>query len=151
MIGKAREKMDCFTFKDGHLLEGQARTVNLSPQSSLVKIMLWHHILGHSNFHYLQKLFLLLFKGNNPCFFQCEICMLSKHQLSTFSLQPYTKPAPFVHEYLISLAKCYTQTMELTTKKTFAPEAKLHTVRILLPFNQQRIVTSLTRSKKCIS
>ena len=58
--------------------------------------MVWHFRLGHPNFAYLEKLFLVFFKNENPNLFQCEVCQLSKHTRNSFPHQLYKSSRPFI-------------------------------------------------------
>ena len=57
--------------------------------------MLWHFMLGHPNFHYLNYLFPHLFKNKYPSLFQCEIFGLAKYHRASFPPQPYKASKPF--------------------------------------------------------
>lgn len=57
-------------------------------------VMLCHYRLGHPNFIYLKKMFPSLFNKDSS-FFKCEVCELSKHTKSHYSIQPYKPSKPF--------------------------------------------------------
>ena len=69
----------------------------VSSQNKDSAIMLWHYRLGHPNFLYFKKLFPSLINKNSNQL-QCEVCQLSKHVRSSYSVQPYKSSHPF---YLI--------------------------------------------------
>lgn len=58
-------------------------------------VKLWHYLLGHPNFLYLQKLFPSLFINKNPKSFQCEVCQFSNHVRNSYHTQPYKASHPF--------------------------------------------------------
>lgn len=57
--------------------------------------MLWHYILSHPDFVYLEKLFPSLFINKSPKFFNCEICLLAKHTHNNYPSLSYKPSHPF--------------------------------------------------------
>lgn len=65
------------------------------PKNCEEEINLWHLRLGHPSFCYLKRLFPSLFRNKHASELQGEICELSKHHRTYFSIKVYTKSSPF--------------------------------------------------------
>ena len=95
-IGIAKEDGGLYYFKNNECVNTQAAIAENVPSDPNKDVMMWHRRLGHPNFHYLKRLFPVLFSNKNPSSFHCDICQLAKHTRTSYPAKPYTKSHPFI-------------------------------------------------------
>ena len=96
MIGITKEDGGLYYFKNDECVNTQAAIAENVFSDPNKDVMMWHRRLGHPNFHYLKRLFPVLFSNKNPSSFHCDICQLAKHTHTSYPAKPYTKSHPFI-------------------------------------------------------
>ena len=95
-IGSSKERESLYYFDETDMCGQCSPTVcNSASRPRENELLLWHKMMGHPSFQYLQHLFPSLCSNKTSWDFQCEVYELVKHHRASFPKSKYKPSIPF--------------------------------------------------------
>ena len=95
-IGSSKERESLYYFDETDVSGQCSPTVcNSTSRPRENELLLWHKMMGHPSFQYLQHLFPSLCSNKTSWDFQCEVYELVKHHRASFPKSKYKPSIPF--------------------------------------------------------